>query len=91
MECDVVPSLANMTVTSLVSFLEFLLLHRNAKLMKLAIIPIDEGLPSVSDFYNKNLGHNFKMVKNSKSRLNINCQINIVLLFYYYHESGILE
>ena len=53
MECDVVPSLANMTVTSLVSFLEFLLFHRKAKLIKLAIIPIDEGLPSVSDFYKK--------------------------------------
>ena len=90
MECDVVPSLANMTVTSLVSFLEFLLFHRKAKLIKLAITPIDEGLPSVSDFYKKNK-HKFKMVKNSKSRLNINCQINIVLLFYYYHESGILE
>ena len=51
MECDVVPSLANMTVTSLVSFLEFLLFHRKAKLIKLAITPIDEGLPSVSDFY----------------------------------------
>ena len=53
MECDVVPSLANMTVTSLVSFFEFLLFHRKAKLIKLAITPIDEGLPSVSDFYKK--------------------------------------